>query len=180
MIEQWMSQQLSADAADPFTELILAHQNYLMKIISGFFSDKADAEEVYQEVSARLLQSQNVYSGDGFKFWAARITVNYCIDLIRKPKIQLEALDDERVELELSSSHPSPEEKLISEQEKQQLQKIIRQLPKDYQQVIYDHYFSEHSCREIGEKLNLSERTVETRIYRARKMIKELWRKYAL
>lgn len=180
MTEQWLAQQLSADAVDPFTELILSHRNYLMKIISGFFSDQADAEEVYQEVSTRLLQSQNVYSGDGFKFWAARITVNYCIDLVRKPKIQLEALDDERTELELSSFHPSPEEKLISEQEKQQLQKIIRQLPKDYQQVIYDHYFSEHSCREIGEKLNLSERTVETRIYRARKMIKELWRKYAL
>ncbi|NMA12385.1 MAG: sigma-70 family RNA polymerase sigma factor [Chloroflexi bacterium] len=180
MTEQWLSQQLSADTVDPFTALILSHQKYLMKIISGFFSDQADVEEVYQEVSSRLLQSQSAYSGDGFKFWAARITVNYCIDLVRKPKIKMEALDDERAKFEISLSHPSPEEKLISDQEKQQLQKIINQLPKDYQQVIFDHYFSENSYREIGEKLNLSERTVETRIYRARKMIKELWRKNAL
>ena len=180
MAEQRVFQRDTAQSMDSFASLILSHRNYLMKIIAGFFNDQAEVEDVYQEISARLLGARDGYTGDGFKFWAARITVNYCIDLIRKPKIQAEELDDERVEFSVASPQSSPEEKLIADQEKQQLLQIINQLPKDYREVIHDHYFSEISYREISAKLGLSERTVETRIYRARKMIKELWRKHAL
>lgn len=164
--------------------LLVTYKPYLMKIISGFSGDPAEIEEIYQELCTRLLQTRDTFSGEGFKFWAARIAVNYCIDRSRMKDLKTEPLDEEcmahGMAEPISGAHPSPEEKIIMDQDKQVLLCFIAELPPAYREVIEAHYFSELSYREIAEKMNLSERTIETRIYRARKMIKDRWRKYAL
>ena len=73
----------------------------------------------------------------------------------------------------------SPEEIVISKETQNELAKIVDSLPAQYREVIQLHYFSELTYKEISLRLEINERTVETRIYRARKMVAKIWRKNA-
>lgn len=141
--------------------------------------NEADTQETYQEVCQKIFQSFSSEKEDHFKNWAARIAVNHCIDRKRKKQVEELPLEEEHFDA-TSFCNFSAEEILIRKETREELLQQIESLPDIYSEVIKLHYFSELSYQKIAEKLNLNERTVETRIYRARKMIGESWGDHAL
>jgi RNA polymerase sigma factor (sigma-70 family) len=52
----------------------------------------------------------------------------------------------------------------------------LNQLPLIYQQVIHDYYFNQLSYQEIALKEGVEVKTIESRLYRARSMLKHSWK----
>jgi RNA polymerase sigma factor (sigma-70 family) len=168
-----------------FDEMLTAHENYLKKIIFNILKDTAEVEDLYQETAQKIYTSRRTFRGDNFKGWIARIAVNTAINHKKKNSAgaQLIELDDENVQPgeqdPARSSFLSPREILDQKEKSAEINRIIDDLPEIYRSVIREYYISELSMQQIADQLGVSLRTIETRIYRARKMVSEKWRNHA-
>ena len=159
------------DAA--FAQLLERYKNYVFAIIFPILRNKDDAEDAAQETFIKLYCSLYQYSQGSFKSWLGRISVNTAIDLKRKRERELprENLLEGLPEDSLPQG-PSVENELLGIEE-ENLENLCRGLPERYRSVVYQYYVLEKSCREIAVAQGVAVRTIESRLYRSRKMIRE-------
>lgn len=61
-------------------------------------------------------------------------------------------------------------------EEKSELYYAVMELPQKYRSVVHLYYYEDYSVKEISEILDIKETTIQTRLMRARKMLKQqLW-----
>ena len=159
---------------------IKPYEAYLKKIIFGIIRTPDRTEEIYLETVQKIYFASDRWGGTNFKAWIARIAVNHAIDTKRKLSaedgwLSLDALDAERFPAPNASAI---ETEIIAEETVSEIQRLIDGLEDRYRIPLELYYRSDRSFREIAETLGLSQRTVETRIYRARLMIREKWRNH--
>ena len=147
------------------------YKNYVFAIIFPILRNKADAEDAAQEVFLKLYRSLPQYSHGSFKSWLGRISVNAAIDLKRKRERLGERCLEELPDRYLTPE-PSAEEEMLNI-EATNLENLCRGLPEKYRSVVYQYYVLEKSCSEIAMVQGVAVRTVESRLYRSRKLIKE-------
>ena len=75
---------------------------------------------------------------------------------------------------EVADENPTPEDKIITEQNLAKLLKDIKQLKPKYQEVINLRYFQELSYKEISEQIGEPMNNVKVKILRARKLLAEI------
>lgn len=154
-----------------FSALVDRYKNYVFAIIYPILHNRDDVEDAAQETFIKLFCSLPQYSQGSFKSWLGRISVNTAIDLKRKKQrlgeSLLEDLPDKYTPLERSA-----EEELLDSNQVG-LENLCRGLPERYRSVVYQYYFQEKSCSEIALDQGVAVRTIESRLYRSRKLIKE-------
>ena len=64
-----------------------------------------------------------------------------------------------------------PEQELLRKESINLVNSALQKMPSLYQDIIYLYYFQNYSYQEIATTLKINIRTVETRLYRARKML---------
>lgn len=69
-----------------------------------------------------------------------------------------------------------PEEAVLRMAEVRAIQKIVAELPEKYRILLYLYYSGDMKIVEIADILKLPEGTVKTRLYKAKKIIKEEWK----
>jgi RNA polymerase sigma-70 factor, ECF subfamily len=73
----------------------------------------------------------------------------------------------------LSDSSPAADEQLVNRQEQQLLQRLIAALPEDLAQTLELSTVQELNSAEIADVMKIPEGSVRTRLFRARKQLKE-------
>lgn len=133
-----------------------------------------DAEDITIQTFSKAFDKIDTYD-DNYKFktWLITISKNIHIDLVRKQKktIQNTSKDSEDNYLEIIDDSPTPEDKIITEQNLAKLLRDIKKLKPHYQQVINLRYFQELSYKEISEELNEPINNVKIKLLRAKKLL---------
>lgn len=133
-----------------------------------------DAEDITIQTFSKAFDKIGTYD-DNYKFktWLITISKNIHIDLVRKQKktIQNTSKDSEDNYLEIIDDSPTPEDKIITEQNLAKLLRDIKKLKPHYQQVINLRYFQELSYKEISEELNEPINNVKVKLLRAKKLL---------
>jgi RNA polymerase sigma factor (sigma-70 family) len=158
------------------TERLVAQ--VIFKMIT-FPEDRKDlAQEVYMKVYKNL---------SGFQFqcrlttWIAQITYNACINHLRKKKLVLvddaKTMESENEAIEilqnkLHAGRNDSEAFLFNKELAQILQAEIEKLPPLYRTLITLFHNEELSYIEIGEITGLSEGTLKSYLFRARKKLR--------
>ncbi|WP_410990883.1 sigma-70 family RNA polymerase sigma factor [Bacillus cereus] len=75
----------------------------------------------------------------------------------------------------IKSSH-NIEALLLTKEQKLLIAQKLRELPENYRDVVLAHYLEEKSYQEIALQENIEVKTVEMKLYRARKWIKKHWK----
>lgn len=102
--------------------------------------------------------------------------MNHAIDTKRKQQRQKEeATESERL-TNLYGESDNTVPPLIKKQEKELLQKRINDMPANYRDVILAYYITEKSYQEIAAEQQVEVKTVETKLYRARKWMRAHWK----
>ncbi|MFD2565801.1 RNA polymerase sigma factor [Pseudotenacibaculum haliotis] len=112
-----------------------------------------------------------------FKTWLITISKNIHIDMVRKNKSSLNLKTTREQEEEayaVADDSPSPEDKIITEQNLAKLLRDIKQLKPKYQQVIHLRYFQELSYKEISEQIGEPMNNVKVKLLRAKKLLAEI------
>ena len=137
-----------------------------------------DAEDLTMEAFNKAFSKLDQYTPDfAFSTWLYRIAKNNCIDYLRRNKKDNDNMVNQLeagvgiVAHELANQLPSPEQLMINRQETALLREIVESLHPKYKDIIKLHYFSELSCEEIANQLELPEGTVKVRLFRARELL---------
>ena len=127
-----------------------------------------DAADVTQAVFLKTFEQLDQYKPE-FKFfsWIYRIAINEAINQIKRNANHV-SLDDREI-----SDTRSPDDFVSAEDISRNIQESLMELREDYRTVVVLRHFSECSYRQISEILHIPEKTVKSRLYSARQLMKE-------
>ncbi|WP_179343888.1 RNA polymerase sigma factor [Winogradskyella ursingii] len=136
-----------------------------------------DAEDITIQTFSKAFDKIDTYKDEYvFKTWLIAISKNLHIDLIRKQqssfKHTLKSNNDDYHNI--ADDSPSPEDKIITEQNLANLLRDIKKLKPHYQEVINLRYFQELSYKEISEELKDPINNVKVKLLRAKKLLAEI------
>ena len=116
-----------------------------------------DAEDAVQDVFIKLIENDMSFKDAGhLKAWLIRATINRCRDIMRK----------EKRFAELDESIPAPEAP------GNEIIELVKNLPVNYRNAIYLHYYEGYTAAEIGKILDAKTNTVLSWLARGREMLK--------
>ena len=121
--------------------------------------NKADAEDVFQEVFLRYYKNQDrITSEDHLKAWLIRATINYSNSLMSSAWFRKTAPLSEEIPFETPEEHD--------------LYSTVMKLPQKYRTVIHLFYYEDLPVKEISNILGIGESTVKSQLSRARAQLK--------
>jgi RNA polymerase sigma-70 factor, ECF subfamily len=157
-----------------FAELVQRYQDPVYGMTLRFIRSAADAEDCAQEAFLRAYRGLEGFKGGSmFSTWLYRIAWNICADWLRrnrKPGRAAAVIDDASG---VADARVDLEEDLLADEEKREVRRALDGLDQKYRNVLILLYFQKLSYDQIGAVLDIPIKTVETRLYRARKLLKE-------
>lgn len=178
---------LQAGDDSALDELMERHQEPLFRFIRGYVMNDADATDLTQETFVRAYFNIERFKPTAkFATWLYRIAVNLCRDHAKSRRTRDAALTDslstqEGVnggwERELPAVGKTPAEALVTNEKMRALNSALAQLPHDLRAALSLNVFGQRSHQECAELLATTPKTIETRVYRARKLLLALMTK---
>lgn len=169
-----ISKVLSGDH-QAYAGLVNRYQNYVFTLTLRMVKNREDAEEVAQDVFIKAYKYLTDFRGASkFSTWLYTIVNNTCISFLRKKKLEIHSLDNEKV-FEVADSMDSGFRANLVEQKSRQsmVHNAIGLLGPDDAEIITLFYKSEQSLEEIAQILGLEVNTAKVRLHRARTRLKE-------
>ena len=153
-----------------FEIIISRYKNLVYYIILKMINDREEANDLAQEVFIKIYRNLDKYSSE-FKFatWITKITTNAIIDYRRKKKCETVSIDNVVYD---ASTDESPEKEYIRKEEKENIEKLLGELPEMYKIPIVLYHQKGLSYQEIADVTNQSLSKVKNRIFRGRKLLK--------
>jgi RNA polymerase sigma factor (sigma-70 family) len=146
---------------DAWRELVERFSRYVYAIaVQGFRFGQQDAEDVFQDVFARVYERLgSLRDDDAVRPWIAQLTRRVCIDRLRSGSRESDADLDELPEL------PAEDELAVLEQAFD-VHEAMAELPENCQQILDRFFARDESYRTIGDTLGLPAGTIASRISR--------------
>lgn len=179
MNENDIIREIKGGNTEIFSKLVDIYKNRIFALSYKFTNDYNETQDLSQEILIKIFKNISKFRFEASpSTWIYKIATNICIDYNRKKKRQSlklnQGLDfEDSVERKFNSTDNSPEDIVISDEKQREVHKVIYNLPDIYKTVIIMYHFNELSYKEISKTLDISEKTVETRLYRARRMLKD-------
>jgi RNA polymerase sigma-70 factor, ECF subfamily len=154
-----------------FRELVLRYQRPVYNAAYWVLHNVEDARDVAQTVFLRVAEHAADYDpAHKFFSWIYRIAVNEALNLHRRLDRE-EALADGA---EFEADGADPAHRLEVAECAQLLREALIKMSMTDRTVLTLRHFAELSYREIGEVLELDEKTVKSRLFEARQRLKAL------
>lgn len=163
-----------------YAELVNRYQGYVFTLILRMLKSREDAEEVAQDVFVKAYRSLADFRGEAkFSTWLYTITNTTCITFLRKKKLDIYSLDNEKV-FEVADSKNSGFTANAVEQKSRvnMVNEAIAMLNPDDAEIITLFYKAEQNLEEIARILRIEPNNAKVRLHRARTRLKEKMEKY--
>jgi RNA polymerase sigma-70 factor (ECF subfamily) len=160
--------------------LVERYKSYVFTLTLRFTKNREDAEEVSQDIFVKAYRSLADFKGTAkFSTWLYTIVNTTCITFLRKKRLDVRSLDDERT-FEVADSQDSGFRANQVEQKSRQnmVNRAIAMLNPDDAQIITLFYKNEQSLEEIGQILGVEVNTAKVRLHRARTRLKDKMEKH--
>ena len=162
-----------------FGVLVERYQGLTINIARKYVRTEELAEDVAQEAFIRAYEAlDRLREPAHFAHWLARITRN--ISLNHQRQCSQKMLSIHTLEKPDAIIPPVPAHDHTRAELLQHIRDLVQNLPEVYRQVFEMRYSGDSSCQAIADFLGVSQGTVITRLYRARKLILESLQKEGL
>ncbi|HVZ57213.1 MAG TPA: RNA polymerase sigma factor [Chitinophagaceae bacterium] len=158
-----------------YAGLVTRYQNYVFTLVMRFTHSREDAEELAQDIFVKAYRSLADFRGAAkFSTWLYTIVNTTCITFLRKRKLEVHSLDDERVFDRADSQDSGFRANQVEQKSRVNLvNQAIGLLNTDDAEILTLFYKAEQSLEEIGTILGLETNTVKVRLHRARQRLRE-------
>ncbi len=163
-----------------YAELVTRYQGYVFTLVLRMIKTREDAEEVAQDVFVKAYRSLADFRGESkFSTWLYTIANTTCITFLRKKRLDVHSLDNEKV-FEVADSKDSGFRANQIEQKSRlnMVNRAIAMLSPDDAEIITLFYKAEQNLEEISRILGLEPNTAKVRLHRARGRLKEKMEKH--
>ena len=160
--------------------LFLQYASKMLTVCRRYARHQAEAEDMLQDSFIKIFANLNQFNFQGsFEGWIRRMSVNYCLDFLRKkdPIKFTDGITDQIEELE-DIEDSELENVLNADISKNDWQNILFQLPEHFRIVFCLFFIENYSHKEIADTLNIALKTSRSRLHRAKLLLKEFIREY--
>lgn len=162
--------------------MVNKYQHRVFNTIYRILNDRAEAEEVAQEVFVAVFKHIDSFRGEAkFSTWLFRIATNRAKNRIKylarrnhKKHQDIDDTPESKIEKNPVGGHnPRPDRKAMGNELEGIVQDGIAQLNDKHRTVLVLRDVENLAYDEIAEVLEIAEGTVKSRLYRARAQLKE-------
>ena len=159
-----------------FREIVDRYQGKVFSIIFGILRNHNDAEDIAQQVFAKIYFSINNFDfRSSLLTWIYKITVNECYDYLRKKKVrklvyESDFSEDETLRMEQSEPDlEKPVDALLSDRDL--VMKLLSKVSEEDRQLMLLKEVEGHSVEELAEMTGMNENTIKVKLFRARQKL---------
>src|SRR3989304_2248218 len=161
---------------EAFAMLVEAYQIPVFNLCLRMLGEPGEAEDAAQESFLRAYRGLARYDSERpFGTWLLSIASHYCIDQLRKRRLQFISVEEEMPAQMAADPHPGPEEALSLAQREEALSHLLAALAPQDRAAIVLRYWYDLSYAEIAAALSLSVPAAKSRLHRARRLLAERW-----
>ncbi|WP_102108271.1 sigma-70 family RNA polymerase sigma factor [Oceaniglobus roseus] len=134
--------------------------------------DRAEAEDVLQEVFLKIWRNADRYRANGFSpmTWLITVARNGAIDRLRARRVKAEDLD---VVTEVPDHGPTPEAAAVASSESAQVHRCLGELETDKAGAVKGAYLEGLTYQELAENYGVPLNTMRTWLRRSLQKLKE-------
>jgi RNA polymerase sigma-70 factor (ECF subfamily) len=176
--DQQLVQRVQKGDRSAFDLLVLKYQHRVLKLVSRFVNNTAEAEDVAQDAFLKAYRALPSFRGESaFYTWLYRIAINTAKNSLvanrRRPvDFDLDLQDPDQFDRHARLKEvDTPERVLLTEEIRQVVEGAMEQLPEDLRTAIVLRELDGLSYEEIAEAMDCPVGTVRSRIFRAREAI---------
>ncbi|HLF93900.1 MAG TPA: sigma-70 family RNA polymerase sigma factor [Planctomycetota bacterium] len=163
---------------EAFESLMGKYANLVGSIAYNIIGDVHVAGDITQDTFLKVYRNlTNLEDPRRFKGWLCSIVRTTCVDWLRKERVRpasLEKIAEDGVEPQgefLGAVFKQTSTEV--EELREKILHVVNSLPRIYQQIILLRHLRKMTYREMSDFLGLPIATIESRLYRARLMLKD-------
>ncbi len=152
-----------------FEKLVDQYQRPIFRLAFRMIGNFDDAEEIAQIAFVKAYESLKSYNPK-YKFfsWLYRIAINEAINYKKKVSNKNELNPD------IESSSKSPEMMMVDTDMSERIQDALMSIDLIYREPVVLKHFLNYSYKELSNILEIPEKTVKSRLYTGRQLLKEI------
>ena len=155
-----------------FDQIVEAHQQRIARLVLRLLGNPDEVQDVVQEVFLAVFENLEGFRGESkLSTWLTTIALNKCRSHRRRSLLRLRSLLRIAKTPTVSSEQDRPAE---SAEIHEELRRAVRRLSARYREPIVLRYFEELPVPEISKVLGISVNSVEVRLTRARRKLREM------
>ncbi len=155
-----------------FAMLVAQHQNQVMNTVYSLIGKTRDADDIAQEVFIKVYKNLGSFNRKSkFSTWLYRITINTAYNHLKKEKKYIPSEDYLQKPEECKNT---PWKTLENKERQTLIKQSIARLPFKFRRVIVLKEIEGLSYKDIAKTLGCRIGTVESRLFRARRMLKKI------
>ena len=173
----------SQGSASAFAAIMRRNNRRLYRIARSILRDEAEAEEAVQETYLRAFTNLHSFRGTAtLSTWLARIVINEALGRLRQRR-SFTDLDEIDRAAWLGQATPgallgafgrtSPEAAAAHQELKLLIENAVNALPAPFRVVFVSCAIEQLSVEDVAASLGIPKSTVRTRLYRAKRMLRE-------
>ncbi|MCO6148856.1 RNA polymerase sigma factor [Flavobacterium sp. NRK1] len=141
--------------------LINRHQSKIYGFIYSKVTDRDISDDIFQDTFIKVIKTlkSNSYNEEGkFLPWVMRISHNLIVDHFRRNKKMPMFRETEEFSIFsiMTDNSPNVENRIITEQVENDLQRLIEELPEDQKEVLQMRIYQDLSFKEIADLTGVS------------------------
>ncbi len=168
--------------------LVERYQGRVYALLCGMVRDREEARDLTQEAFIRAYRQLDRFRGDaGFYTWLYRIAMNVAIDHLRRQRSRRQEAFEEGVAardgdgaIDPAHSRADPSRAVERQQIGEAIFQALEKLSDEHRQVILLREVEGLSYREIAEVMEIPEGTVMSRLFYARRKLRDLLREMGI
>lgn len=152
--------------------LVDNYSDLIFKVSYGILKDRQLSEENVNDVILKVWNNAGKFEreADRFAVWVMVVTKYTAIDCLRREGKHSYKDDIDEIQI---ASEESIEDRLVSIESISEVKEEIDNMNSVDKEIFMRKFFMEHTSKEIGESLGLTEKLVNLKIFRGRKRLKE-------
>lgn len=158
-----------------FERYVAQYKGLVITVCLAMTKNYFDAEDLAQETFISAYRSLGRFNGENPKAWLTAIAVNKCRDYLKSPARRNQHMSHKDMAL-LADPYGTPEERAEIDSSDGFIRKLCERLKDPYKSVALGYFCEGIKLSEMASETGQSLRTLETRLYRSKKLLKELWR----
>ena len=173
-----------------FRLLVERYQRKVFSVALGMLKDKEEAMDVSQEAFVKVYKYLDHFKGDSsFYTWLYRITVNICIDVLRKKNaLKGEQVEfDETVKMDAAEANigslgsqlgTNPQKAALRRELAEKINAALQEVPEKHRAILLLREVEGMSYEDLARTLEIPKGTVMSRLFHARLKVQKILSEY--
>ncbi len=154
---------------ESFAAIVRAHSRAIFNVAYRIANDYEDAMDITQTTFLKAYERLDTYDPSHKIFsWLYKIAVNEAINCVNRRKRSEPLGEDDPV------SDPGPDDACAQNETSRQLQRALLGINVDYRTVVVLRHFQDLSYEEIGDILAIPVKTVKSRLFTGRRLLRDV------